>query len=64
VHVVTADGEVLSAGKAWLFVLDQIGYRRTAAVLSLPPLSWIVELGYRIVAHNRRFFARFLFRRG
>lgn len=62
VHVVTADGRVLRAGRASLFVLEQIGYRRTARVLGLPPCIWGVEWGYRLVAGHRGFFARFLFR--
>lgn len=63
VHVVTADGEVLRGGAASLFVLDGVGYRRTARVLSLPVFRAFVDLAYRIVARNRRFFGRFLFRR-
>ena len=63
VHVVTARGEVIRAGRAALHVLDRIGFRRTAAVLSIPPLVWLVELGYRIVARNRSFFGRFPFTR-
>ena len=61
VHVVTADGRVLRAGRAALFVLQQIGYERWAALLSVPPLIWCVEPGYRLVAANRAFFSRFLF---
>jgi predicted DCC family thiol-disulfide oxidoreductase YuxK len=52
-HVVTADGDVLRAGRASLFVLKETGNRRLAAVLGLPPLVWGVELAYRIVARNR-----------
>lgn len=63
IHVVRADGGVLRAGRACLFVLEQIGWRRTARLLGLPPFLWAVELGYRIVAANRPFFARFLFPR-
>ena len=62
VHVITDRGEILSAGRAVLFVFEQLGYRRTARVLRVAPLVWSVELGYRIVANNRSFFSRFLFR--
>jgi len=62
-HVVTRDGAVLRAGRACLFVLDQLGYRWVARIFGIPPLSWAVELGYRIVASNRTFFSRLLFRR-
>jgi predicted DCC family thiol-disulfide oxidoreductase YuxK len=62
VHVVTADGSVLRAGRACLFVLEQLGWGWKARLLTLPPFLWAVELGYRIVAANRPFFSRFLFR--
>jgi predicted DCC family thiol-disulfide oxidoreductase YuxK len=52
-HVVTADGRVLRAGRASLFVLGETGSRRLAAFLGLPPFVWAVELVYRIVARNR-----------
>jgi hypothetical protein len=61
--VITAEGRVVRAGRASLFVLQRTGYPRLARVLAVPPLVWMVELGYWIVARNRRFFARFLFRR-
>jgi len=63
VHVVKADGTVLRAGRASLYVLEHLGWGRIARVLAHPPFIWIIELGYRIVAANRPFFARFLFRR-
>lgn len=63
VHVITRDGQVLRAGRASLFVLERIGYRWTARVLGVPPLVWLVELGYWIVARKRSFFSRFLFRK-
>ena len=63
VHVVTADGRILRAGRATLFVLERCGYRWTARFMRLPPMVWGAELAYLVVARNRRFFARFLFRR-
>jgi predicted DCC family thiol-disulfide oxidoreductase YuxK len=63
VHLITPDGRVYQDGRAVLAVLGLLGWRWTTAVLSLPPLVWAVELGYRIVAGNRPFFGRFLFRR-
>ena len=63
VHVITSDGKILRAGRASLFVLDQLGYHRFARLFAWPPLLWLVELGYCLVARNRRFFSRFLFRR-
>ena len=61
-HVLRGDGEILRAGRASLYVLEGIGFRRLAAVLRVPPLCWLVELGYWIVARNRRLFSRLFFR--
>ncbi|HMK71935.1 MAG TPA: hypothetical protein VK454_01275, partial [Myxococcaceae bacterium] len=63
VHVVTPEGEVLRAGRASLYVLARIGHPLLARVLAVPPLLWIVELGYWLVARNRQFFSRLMFRR-
>jgi hypothetical protein len=60
VHVVTARGEILRAGRASLFVLGQIGWPRTARVLGIPPLCWVVELGYWLVARLRGALSRVL----
>ena len=64
VHVLTPDGEVLRAGRACLWVLQRIGYPVLARVFALPPLVWVVEVGYWLVARNRGFASRVLFRRG
>jgi hypothetical protein len=39
-------------------VLERIGWPRIARLARLPPLVWIVEGGYRLVAANRPFFSR------
>jgi cytochrome c oxidase subunit IV len=63
VQVITGDGNILKAGRASLFVLLKLGYPRWFIYpLMVPPLIWLVELGYRIVAGHRAFFGRFLFR--
>jgi predicted DCC family thiol-disulfide oxidoreductase YuxK len=62
VHVITADGRILRAGRATLFVLGQTGYPLLAKLLSLPPLVWFVELGYLLVSRNRNLLSRILFR--
>ena len=63
IQVITADGQQLSAGRAILFVLEQIEWHPNAVRLAAQrPFIWLVELGYRIVANNRPFFGRFLFR--
>ena len=61
VHVVTADGRVLRAGRASMFILERTGWGLLARLLTLPPSIWIVELCYRFVAGHRPFFARFMF---
>ena len=61
IHVIRADGSVLRAGRAALYVLERVGWGALARFLAYPPMIWFVELGYWIVARNRRFFAKFLF---
>lgn len=63
VQVITPDGEQISAGRAVLFVLRQVGWRPVLVRLaSRRPCVWAVELGYWVVARNRSAFSRFLFR--
>jgi predicted DCC family thiol-disulfide oxidoreductase YuxK len=62
VHVHTRDGRWLRGGRACLFVLERVGFPRLARLATLPPLLWLVEGGYRIVATNRPFFSRLLAR--
>jgi hypothetical protein len=64
VHVLGGDGTLLAAGRASLFVLERIGWHpRLARLGRVPPLVWLVELGYRIVARHRGVFSRLMFRR-
>ena len=58
VHVRTTEGRWLRGGRACLFVLERIGWPRLARVAALPPLVWLVEAGYAVVAHNRALFTR------
>lgn len=60
VHVVRADGAVMHSGRAVLFVLDRLGWRRAAMLLGSRPLLPFVELGYRWVARNRPLVSRIL----
>jgi len=62
IHVLKPNGTLLRAGRASLFILEQIGWGWVARLPMLPPFLWAVELGYWIVSHNRPFFARLLFR--
>jgi predicted DCC family thiol-disulfide oxidoreductase YuxK len=63
VHVVRPDGRTLRAGRAVVCVIGLLGWGRLAAALSAPPLIWLVEIGYRVVADHRPFFGRLLFRK-
>ncbi len=65
-HVVKSNGEILRAGRAMLFVLNGINWTNgfLPAFLSLPPMIWFVEIGYKLIAANRTFFSRFIFVRG
>jgi predicted DCC family thiol-disulfide oxidoreductase YuxK len=62
-HVACADGGMLRAGRATLFILNELGWHWTSRILGRPPLIWLVEIGYRVVARNRQVFSRVLFRR-
>ena len=63
VQVITVDGAQLSGGRAMLFILEEIGWHPTLARLGRHgPFVWLVELGYRLVARNRPYFDRLLFR--
>lgn len=62
VHVITPEGSLLRAGRAVLYLLRRVGWGPVAVLLSWPPLVWGVEAVYWIVARNRGFFSRFLFR--
>ncbi len=64
VQVLTQEGDILSAGRACLYVLEKVGYPRLARVGRLPPLIWCIEIDYWLVARNRQFFSRWLFRTG
>jgi predicted DCC family thiol-disulfide oxidoreductase YuxK len=57
VHVITTGGHVLRAGRASVFVLRETGHPTLGRVLAAPPLVWLVELGYFIVARNRSGFS-------
>ena len=63
VQIITADGRQLSAGRAILFALEEIEWHPSVVRLAgRRPFIWVVEFGYWIVARNRPFFGRFLFR--
>lgn len=61
VQVVRPDGTILEAGRAATFVLRELGYRKTAALLGARWFRPFTEWGYRRVANNRDFFGRLMF---
>ena len=63
VHVRLATGAWLRGGRACLFVLEHVGFPWLARIARVPPLVWMVEVAYRIVARNRPFFSRLVARR-
>lgn len=62
VHLILPDGTVMRAGRAALCMLEMVGWGRFARLLAWPPFIWFIELGYRVVADNRQFFSRIMFR--
>jgi predicted DCC family thiol-disulfide oxidoreductase YuxK len=63
VHVIDREGSIRRGGRATLFILEREGWGSIARILNLPPLIWLVEMLYRVVATNRSFISRFFFRR-
>ena len=61
VQVVTPEGQILSAGRASLYVLGKVGFPRLARLGRRPPFVWGIEIGYWLVARNRQFFSKWLF---
>ena len=61
--VICADGTRHRGGRAVLHLAEHTGFRRLARVLALPPLIWLVEAGYWVMARNRYVFSRVFFRR-
>ncbi len=60
VQLITTDGRQLSGGRAVLFALRETNWHpRLIRLLEHRPFVWSVDIGYRIVAANRDWFARF-----
>ena len=64
IHVLTTDGQTLRAGRAALYILRATKWRRLARLLEWPIFLPFVEFGYALIAANRGFVSRFLFRAG
>lgn len=63
VHLLLPDGQMLTGGRAVMQALKLVGWRLIPAIFSVPPFSWGLELGYKVVAKNRLLFSRLLFPR-
>lgn len=59
VQVVTDDGRRLAGSGAVLFILEEVGWHpRFVRLARMPPLSWSVEMAYRLVVRFRPLLAR------
>lgn len=63
-HAITPDGRVLRGGRAVLAVMASLRWPLVARLLALPPFIWVIDVGYRQIAHHRPFVSRLLCRRG
>ncbi len=64
VHIVLPDGTVRRGGDACRYLLEESNLRWLGLSMYVPPISWLLEPGYRTVARNRMFFSKVLFRAG
>lgn len=56
VHVLTADGHLLRAGRAVLFILQELGYS-WAGWFARKPFIWMVEWFYGWIASHRKWLS-------
>lgn len=59
--MVKTDGEVLRGATALIFVYGELGYPVVSLGLHRP-FIWGLDAGYEVVANNRLFFSKFLFK--
>src|SRR5205807_10480261 len=50
IHVLTPEGVVLSAGRASIYLMAEVGWRRFSAVFSSRTQIWFVEAASRLVS--------------
>lgn len=60
VHVITERGEVLKAGRATVYVLSSLPHVGWLRVFLYPPLVWVAEGAYWLVARSRGIISRFV----
>jgi predicted DCC family thiol-disulfide oxidoreductase YuxK len=56
-HVRFHDGRLLQGGEACIYILEALGYRRTASTLRQWPFRWVIKIGYKLVARHRSILA-------
>lgn len=59
-HVLTIDGKKLRGARATLFVLENTGWGGAARFLQFPPLIWLGEAFYYLIAWNRKWLGKLL----
>lgn len=62
IHLISPTGEMMRAGRAALFIMEQLGYPSWAIeLLRRPPFIGLIEWGYDLVAKNRTIAAKLFF---
>lgn len=59
-YVVRPDGTVYGGGRAVLYVLERLKWGWFARFLALPPMVWVAEAIYWLIARNRTLISRLL----
>jgi predicted DCC family thiol-disulfide oxidoreductase YuxK len=62
-YILHPDGSRTGSGRAILYMFGVIGHPKLARSLAWPPLVWLVELGYWLMARNRHIASKLLFTR-
>ncbi|MEZ4320366.1 MAG: DCC1-like thiol-disulfide oxidoreductase family protein [Myxococcota bacterium] len=61
-YVLPIEGAPIHSARALLFVGRRIGFGWITWIGWIPPVTQLLEVGYRFMARNRPLFARWLFR--
>lgn len=61
-YVITEDSRELRGAKGVLFLYAKTGWSLPYKILSVPPLLWLVQFGYWLVARNRGLISRIFFK--
>ncbi len=63
VHLLSPKGEFWGGSEAARRTLELVNYRKLSAFLGLPGARLLNHWGYRLVARNRLFFSKLIFRK-